>query len=58
MGYSMGEYYAHKDAENSNGSVDWAEVPLRYGGDKDTGHPEDQDPDWHHSAGCRRNPLG
>ncbi|TXH10738.1 MAG: hypothetical protein E6R04_04570 [Spirochaetes bacterium] len=38
---SMAEYYAHKDAEDASGKVNFDEVPLRYGGNKDTGHPED-----------------
>lgn len=38
---SMAEYYAHKDAENEQGVVDFDQVPLRFGGNKDTGHPED-----------------
>ncbi|MBM4498205.1 hypothetical protein GS982_12640 [Rhodococcus hoagii] len=38
---SMAEYYAHKDAERPDGSVDFDEVPLRFGGNKNTGHPED-----------------
>lgn len=38
---SMAEYYAHKDAEDASGRVNFDEVPLRYGGNKDTGHPED-----------------
>jgi hypothetical protein len=46
----MGEYYAIKDAEDHRGNVDWDQVPLRYGGNKHTGHPEDNDPDWHHTA--------
>lgn len=43
---SMAEYYAHKDAERADGSVDFDEVPLRYGGNKDTGHPDDKE--WRH----------
>lgn len=38
---SMAEYYAQKDAERPDGSVDWDEVPIRYGGTLNTGHPED-----------------
>lgn len=38
---SMGEYMALKDAEDSNGRVDWDQVPIRYHGNLDTGHPED-----------------
>lgn len=38
---SMAEYYAHKDAERPDGSVDFSQVPRRFGGYKDTGHPED-----------------
>lgn len=45
MGYSMGEYYALKDAENEQGVVDFNQVPKRYGGKLDTGHPEDQEDD-------------
>ncbi|NKT71851.1 hypothetical protein GS860_28265 [Rhodococcus hoagii] len=37
---SMAEYYAHKDAERPDGSVDFDEVPLRFGGNKNTGHPK------------------
>lgn len=45
----MAEYYAHKDAETPSGRVDLNEVPLRYGGYKDTGHPEDRE--WRRSHG-------
>lgn len=48
MSYST-DYYAAKDAENPDGSVDWNEVPLRNGGHKDTGHPEDVE--WRPSHG-------
>lgn len=40
MGY-MSDYYACKDAERADGSVDFDQVPRRNGGYKDTGHPED-----------------
>ncbi|NKV81664.1 hypothetical protein GS930_01415 [Rhodococcus hoagii] len=36
---SMAEYYAHKDAERPDGSVDFDEVPLRFGGNKNNGSP-------------------
>lgn len=39
----MAEYYALKDAEDSQGNVHWDEVPVRYGGTLNTGHPEDQE---------------
>ena len=37
----LGDYYAAKDAERADGSVDWSQVPIRNGGALDTGHPED-----------------
>lgn len=40
---SMSDYYAAKDAERPDGSVDWSQVPIRNGGTLDTGHPEDTD---------------
>jgi hypothetical protein len=39
----MSDYYAAKDAENTQGNVNWDEVPIRNGGNKNTGHPEDQE---------------
>lgn len=45
----MTDYYAAKDAERSDGSVDWDQVPLRHGGYKDTGHPDDVE--WRVSRG-------
>lgn len=45
----MSDYYAAKDAEQADGSVDWDEVPLRNGGFKNTGHPEDRE--WRVSRG-------
>lgn len=39
----MAEYYALKDAERPDGSVDWAQVAIRHGGTLNTGHPEDQE---------------
>lgn len=42
MGY-LGDYYAAKDAERADGSVDWNQVPVRNGGKLVTDHPEDQD---------------
>lgn len=47
----MAEYYAMKDAERPDGSVDLDQVPLRYGGNKDTGHPEDVE--WRKDGGLR-----
>lgn len=44
MGYQT-DYYAAKDAENEQGVVDWSQVPIRFGGTKDTGHPEDVNDD-------------
>lgn len=41
----MADYYATKDAERPDGSVDWDQVPIRHGGRLDTGHPEDVQPD-------------
>lgn len=41
MGY-LEDYYAAKDAENADGSVNWDEVPARNGGYKVTDHPEDE----------------
>ena len=41
MGY-MSDYYAAKDAENKQGTVDWSQVPIRNSGTLDTGHPEDR----------------
>lgn len=37
----MGEYMAQKDAENEQGQVVWSQVPIRFGGTLNTGHPED-----------------
>jgi len=39
----MGDYIAAKDAENEQGVVDWSQVPVRFGGTLNTGHPEDVD---------------
>jgi hypothetical protein len=39
----MSDYYAQKDAERADGSVDWSAVPVRNGGTLKTNHPEDQD---------------
>lgn len=39
----IGSYMAMKDAERSDGSVNWDEVPLRHGGNLNTGHPEDRE---------------
>lgn len=47
----MAEYYAMKDAERPDGSVDMDQVPLRYGGNKNTGHPEDVE--WRKDGGLR-----
>ena len=41
MGY-LSDYYAAKDAERPDGSVDGDEVPLHNGGRKLTSHPEDR----------------
>ena len=41
MGH-LSDYYAAKDAERADGSVDMDRVPLRNGGNLDTGHPEDE----------------
>ncbi|WP_234551455.1 hypothetical protein [Rhodococcus qingshengii] len=43
MAGGMAEYYAHKDAERPDGSVDFSQVPIRFGGTHNTGHPEDQE---------------
>lgn len=40
MGY-LSDYYAAKDAERPDGSVDWNQVPVRNGGRLVTSHPED-----------------
>ncbi|GAA3669829.1 hypothetical protein FB459_2022 [Yimella lutea] len=37
----LSDYYAAKDAEQSDGSVDWSQVPARNGGRKITDHPQD-----------------
>lgn len=37
------DYYAAKDAERPDGSVDWTQVPVRNGGKLITSHPEDHD---------------
>lgn len=42
MGY-MSDYYAAKDAEQPDGSTDWAQVPVRNGGTLVTSHPEDHE---------------
>lgn len=42
MGY-LSDYYAAKDAERADGSVEWTQVPVRNGGKLVTDHPEDQD---------------
>lgn len=42
MGY-MSDYYAAKDAERADGSVDWNQVPVRNGGTLVTDHPEDRE---------------
>lgn len=39
----MGDYTAAKDAERSDGSVDWSQVPRRNGGTLVTNHPEDHE---------------
>lgn len=41
MGY-LSDYYAAKDAERPNGSVDWSQVPIRNGGTLHTQHGEEQ----------------
>ena len=41
MGY-LSDYYAAKDAERPDGSVDWNKVPARNGGRLVTSHPEDR----------------
>lgn len=41
----LSDYYAAKDAERADGSVDWNAVPRRNGGNLRTEHPEDQTDD-------------
>lgn len=38
----LSDYYAAKDAERPDGSVDWGAVPVRNGGRLVTAHPEDR----------------
>jgi len=42
VGY-LSDYYAQKDAERADGSVDWAKVPVRNGDQLITDHPDDHE---------------
>ncbi|MDP9903180.1 hypothetical protein J2S90_000120 [Arthrobacter bambusae] len=39
----LSDYHAQKDAERSDGSVDWTKVPVRNGGQLITDHPDDHE---------------